>query len=103
MAEPKTITVVDVGSTKIVTLVGEASETEGGFSIIGVGMTPSQGVRRGQIINVAEATDAIRESLAGASASSGVKPAQVFMSSAAAISPRRTARARWRLAGATRA
>ncbi len=80
MAEPKTITVVDVGSTKVVTLVGEAVEADGDFSIIGVGLTPSKGVRKGQIINVAEATDAIRDSIAGATASSGIKPAQVFMS-----------------------
>ena len=81
MAEPKTITVIDVGSTKVVSLVGEASaEGDGTFTIIGVGMAPARGVRRAQIINVAEATDAIRDSLAGAQASSGIKSASVMMS-----------------------
>ena len=87
MAEPKTITVVDVGSTKVVSLVGEASaeaangvNNETGFTIVGVGMAPARGVRRGQIINVAEATEAIRDSLAGATASSGIKAASVLMS-----------------------
>jgi cell division protein FtsA len=80
MAEPKTITVVDVGSTKVVALVGEASETDGSFTIVGVGMAPARGMRKGQIINVAEATEAIRDALAGAQASSGVKTANAFMS-----------------------
>lgn len=81
MAEPKTITVVDVGTTKVVSLVGEApAEGDGGFTVIGVGMTPARGMRKGQVINVAEATEAIRDSLAGAQASSGLKPASVLMS-----------------------
>jgi len=81
MAEPKTITVVDVGSTKVVTLVGEASaEGDGTFTIVGVGIASARGVRRGQIINVAEATEAIRDSLAGALASSGIKATSVLMS-----------------------
>ena len=81
MAEPKTIVGIDVGDTKIVTLVGEAQGVNGvhgaeegaGFEITGVGIVPSKGVKRGQIINVADATAAIRESLDGAQRSSGAK------------------------------
>ncbi len=81
MADPKTLTVVDVGTTKIVTLVGEASpDAERGYSVIGVGVAPSRGMRRGQVVNVQEATDAIRDSLNGAEQSSGVKSANVLMS-----------------------
>jgi len=70
-----------MGSTKVVSLVGEASaEVDGLFTIIGVGMASTRGVRRGQIINVAEATESIRESLTGAEASSGIKSATVLMS-----------------------
>jgi cell division protein FtsA len=80
MADPKTITAVDVGSTKVVALVGEAAENEAGFTIIGVGMTAARGLRRGQIINVSDATDAIKEALTGAQASSGIKASSVLMS-----------------------
>lgn len=80
MAEPKTITVLDVGSTKVVSLVGEAADNDAGFTVIGVGMTPSRGVRRGQIINVNDATASIKEALTGAQASSGVKASHVLMS-----------------------
>lgn len=80
MAEQKVVTVVDVGSTKVLTLVGEAAANEIGFTVIGIGSAPSRGIRRGQVISVGDATGAIRESLAGAQASSGVKPTQVVMS-----------------------
>ena len=55
MAEPKVVTAIDVGSSKIVTLVGEAAESTalrqqaGEFSVIGVGIVPSRGVKRGQM------------------------------------------------------
>lgn len=80
MAEPKTITVLDVGSTKVVALVGEAADNDAGFTVIGVGMTPTRGVRRGQIINVGDATACIKEAITGAQAASGVKATQVLMS-----------------------
>ncbi len=82
MAEPKTITVIDVGDTKTVTLVGEAhlDDVEGAFEVTGVGIVPSKGVKRGQIINVSDATAAIRESLDGAQRSSGAKFTHVIMS-----------------------
>ena len=82
MAEPKIITVIDVGDTKTVTLVGEAhlDDVEGAFEVTGVGIVPSKGVKRGQIINVADATSVIRESLDGAQRSSGAKVTHVIMS-----------------------
>ncbi len=80
MAEPKTITVLDVGSTKVVALVGEAADNEAGFTIIGVGMAAARGIRRGQIINVSDATACMKEALTGAQASSGVKASHVLMS-----------------------
>ncbi|MCS7056233.1 MAG: cell division protein FtsA [Thermoflexales bacterium] len=80
MAEAKTITVLDVGSTKVVALVGEATDNEAGFTVIGVGIAAARGIRRGQIINLNDATASVREALAGAQASSGVKASHVLMS-----------------------
>ncbi|MCS7060072.1 MAG: cell division protein FtsA [Anaerolineae bacterium] len=73
MAEPKIVTAIDVGSSKVVSLVGEAMAEPGEFSVIGVGIVPARGMKRGQVINVAEATAAIRESLDGAERSSTLK------------------------------
>ena len=75
MADTKTITVVDVGSTKVVALVGEAADNEAGFIVTGVGIAPARGIRRGQIASMAEAATSLQEALAGAQTTSGVKKA----------------------------
>jgi cell division protein FtsA len=81
MAENKMLTVVDVGSTKIATLTCEANaSSERGYSVVGVGVAPAAGIRRGQVINVGDATKAIQESLAGAVHTSGFKTTNVLMS-----------------------
>lgn len=80
MPETKTLTVVDVGSTKVLALVGELDDSEIGFTVIGVGRAPSQGVRRGQVVNLAQATSAIREALIGAQISSGVRQTEAILS-----------------------
>jgi cell division protein FtsA len=80
MADTKTITVVDVGSTKVVALVGEAADNEAGFIVTGVGIAPARGIRRGQIASMAEAATSLQEALAGAQTTSGVRATHVLMS-----------------------
>jgi len=81
MADHKTFAVVDVGSTKVVALVAEESaDAERGFSVIGVGIAASRGMARGQVSDVAEATEAIRDAVNGAEQSSGVPIHEVLMS-----------------------
>jgi cell division protein FtsA len=66
----RTIVGVDVGTTKICTLVGEVDE-ERGLRIIGVGVSPARGIRKGVVVNVQEATDAIATSIEKAERISG--------------------------------
>lgn len=61
---------IDVGTTKICTLVGEVSADDN-LRIIGVGTVPSRGIRKGVIVNVSEATQAIRASVEKAERISG--------------------------------
>lgn len=70
MTEPRTIVGIDVGTTKVCTLVGEAYE-DGQLRIIGVGLAPSHGLRKGVVINVPEATEAITASVRKAERLSG--------------------------------
>jgi len=53
---------VDIGSTKIVALAGRKNE-EGKIHIIGLGHSPSRGVKRGVVLNVEEAFAAISEAI----------------------------------------
>jgi len=66
----RTVVSIDVGTTKICTLVGRVDE-EGTFRIVGVGVVPSRGLRKGVVVNVNEATEAIAASVERAERISG--------------------------------
>ncbi|NLS77266.1 MAG: cell division protein FtsA [Chloroflexi bacterium] len=53
---------IDVGTTKICTLIAQVDARER-LRIIGVGIVPSRGLRKGAIVNVEEATQAIAQSI----------------------------------------
>ncbi|MBI4315434.1 MAG: cell division protein FtsA [Chloroflexi bacterium] len=73
------LTAIDVGTTKICTLVAEmVSETE--FEILGVGLEPARGMRKGVVVNVDEAGAAIRESVAKAERTAGFEIGQALVS-----------------------
>ena len=61
---------IDVGSSKICTLVGELTPEED-LRILGVGVTSSRGVNKGMVDNIQEATEAIASSVEKAERSSG--------------------------------
>ena len=61
---------IDVGSSKICTLVGELTP-DVDLRILGVGITASQGVKKGMVDNIQEATEAIASSVEKAERSSG--------------------------------
>ncbi len=78
MEDPKTIVAIDVGTTKICTLVGEVYE-DGQLRIIGAGVTPSRGLRKGVVVNVQEATEAIRASVEKAERFSGYEIVSAYV------------------------
>jgi cell division protein FtsA len=69
MSEP--IVAIDVGTTKVCTLIAEQDEQTGRLRIIGVGEVPSRGLRKGVVVNVDEAAAAIRASKEKAEKASG--------------------------------
>jgi cell division protein FtsA len=68
----RSIVSIDVGTTKICTLVAEADEYDS-LRIVGVGVAPSKGLRKGVVVNVDEATSAISASVEKAESMSGHK------------------------------
>jgi len=62
MAAERTIVGIDVGTTKICTLVAEVDEHQS-LRVTGVGVVPSRGLRKGVITDVEEASAAIGESV----------------------------------------
>ena len=70
---------IDVGSSKVCTLVAEMTP-EDDLRILGVGVTPSHGVKKGMVDNIQEATDAIITSVEKAERSSGSRIASATVS-----------------------
>jgi cell division protein FtsA len=75
-----TFAAIDVGTTKVCTIVGEVagagSDTHGSgpaLRILGVGVAPSAGLSRGMVDNIREATEAIKTSVEKAERASGTK------------------------------
>jgi cell division protein FtsA len=66
----RTIVSIDVGTTKVCTLVGKTDDG-GALRIVGVGVVPSKGLRKGVVVNVNEATEAIAASVERAKRISG--------------------------------
>jgi cell division protein FtsA len=70
---------IDVGTTKICALVGETDEI-GSLRILGVGVEPARGMRKGVVVNVEEASTAIANAVEKAQRSAGYEIGAAFVS-----------------------
>jgi cell division protein FtsA len=70
MARDNIISSIDIGTSKITTLVASVDD-EGVAHILGVSTVPSRGLRKGQVVNIDEATTAISGSIDAAERMSG--------------------------------
>ncbi len=75
----RTIVGIDIGTTKVCTLVGEVNANHD-LRIVGVGIAPARGMKKGVVVNVAEASAAIQASIEKAERSSGYEIARAFVS-----------------------
>src|SRR5262245_58936584 len=73
---------IDVGTTKICTLVGEVRAED--VHIVGVGVEPARGMKKGVVNDVAALTQAISSSVHKAERSSGYEIGRAFVSVAGA-------------------
>lgn len=78
MAKDKVICGIDVGSSKIATLIASLGE-DGRISLIGVAATLSKGVKKGQIVDIEEAVEAITESIESAERMAGYSVSSAFV------------------------
>jgi len=72
MPKQKILAAIDVGTTKVCTIVA-TQDSSGGLQVLGVGVTPSRGLHKGMVVNVNEAKESIRESVMRAQQSSGTR------------------------------
>ena len=74
----KIVAAVDIGTTKIVSLVGRLNE-QGKLEVLGISQTPSKGVKRGVVLNIEETVNAIQTTSADAVEQSGINFNEVFV------------------------
>ncbi|HAN31320.1 MAG TPA: cell division protein FtsA, partial [Myxococcales bacterium] len=68
---------LDVGTTKVAAVVGEVRE-DGVIDIIGVGISPSHGVRKGMVVHADQTTDAISRAIREAEQMTGCTITAVY-------------------------
>jgi len=74
----KIITAIDVGTTKICTIVSTL-DSGGNVQVLGVGLVPSHGLHKGMVVNVDEARESVAESVMRAEQASGVKVESAYI------------------------
>ena len=73
-----TFAVIDVGTSKVLTLIGRP-DGYGGAEVLGAGIAPAAGVRKGAVADAVEARESIRESVDDARLAAGVPAASAFV------------------------
>ena len=78
MSKWNTISAIDVGTTKVCTIVAETNEN-GLMRVAGVGLAPSAGLHKGLVVNISDAKDSIRESVRKAEQASGYQVESAYV------------------------
>ncbi len=79
MSEERIVVGLDIGTTKVATLVGEVG-TSGKIRVLGAGIEASRGMSKGTIVDVALATKAVEGSRRAAERVSGYEIGRAFVS-----------------------
>ena len=79
MTQDRIVVGIDVGTTKVCVLIGEAGDDER-VEVIGVGIAPARGMRKGIVVGAEEAVEAIEAAVRRAEQQSGYKIVSAFVS-----------------------
>jgi cell division protein FtsA len=75
---PRTIVGIDVGTTKVCTIVAQVLDN-GRINVLGVGVTPAKGIDKGVVVNIEDAVNAISTSVEKAERLSGYRIGSAFV------------------------
>lgn len=79
MTKSHTVVGIDVGTSKIATLIANI-QPDSPLHVIGVSTVPSRGIRKGQIVDIEETTASILQSLEAAERMAGYQVSRAFVS-----------------------
>ena len=72
------VAAIDIGTTKIVSLVGRLNE-QNRLEVLGISKSASKGVKRGVVLNIEETVNAIHTTVNDAQEQSGLRFNEVFV------------------------
>ncbi|MFC1987277.1 cell division protein FtsA [Chloroflexota bacterium] len=78
MSKHAPLTSIDVGTTKICTIIAELGSGDT-LRVAGVGITPSNGLHKGLVVNINDAKESIRESVSKAEQASGYRVESAYV------------------------
>lgn len=78
MAKKNIVASMDVGTTHVRVIIGEINY-DGTVNIIGVGTCPSRGIRKGNIVDLDETINSIRETVEEAERMAGLEVSSVYL------------------------
>lgn len=78
MAKEDMIVGLDIGTTKVCVIVAEVDDV-GDLRVVGVGTSPSEGIRRGVVVNVEKTVQSIQKAVSEAELMAGVKIESVYV------------------------
>ena len=78
MAEQPILVAIDIGTTKVCVLIAEMGE-RGGVDVIGIGQAPSDGLRKGVVIDIDRTVQSVANAVEAAERLSGLKVRSAFV------------------------
>ncbi|PJB50696.1 MAG: cell division protein FtsA [Candidatus Brennerbacteria bacterium CG_4_9_14_3_um_filter_43_9] len=80
MTRNKVLAAIDVGSSKIAVLIGQQNENNERINVLGASSVPSLGIRKGQIVNIEEASEVIIKAVEAAERMAGLSIGRILVS-----------------------
>jgi cell division protein FtsA len=77
MEEDETIVGLDIGTTKVEAIIAQ-NLGEGEFNVIGVGTSPSEGLKKGVVVNLEKTVNSITKAVRDAELMAGVKASSAY-------------------------
>src|SRR5919198_723241 len=73
------VVAIDIGTTKVCVLIGEVGERTGGVDVVGIGQAPSDGLRKGVVVDIDRTVHSVAAAVDAAERLSGLKVRSAFV------------------------
>ena len=79
MAEQTVLVAIDIGTTKVCVLIGEVGARTGSVDVIGIGQAPSDGLRKGVVVDIDRTVQSVAAAVDAAERLCGLKVRSAFV------------------------